>query len=108
MSADGRRFLDPAGLAPSSQPAATSWQAAPTGPSRTLAVLATIFGIGGAAIAWMPFLFVIGAGAAIAALVLGVVALRRIAAGRAAGRGLAIAGIATGVVALGLCVVGGC
>jgi hypothetical protein len=107
VSADGRRFLDPAGLAPNAQTAAVAWQQAPSAPSRTLAVLALIFGIGGAAIAWMPFLFVVGAGAAIAAVVLGVVALRRIAAGRAAGRGPAIAGIATGVVALGLCVVGG-
>lgn len=68
--------------------------------------MALVFGLGGLAIAWAPFLFVVGGLGAIAALILGGVALRRIKAGEAAGRGLAVAGMIAGVAALGLCVVG--
>lgn len=107
VSTGGRRLLDPSGVAPQAGPmGGPGWSAVPSRPSRTLAVLAFILGLGGAVIAWMPFLFVLGGGAAIAAIVLGIVALRGIAAGRAGGRGLAIAGLATGTLALGLCVVG--
>lgn len=97
VSTDGNRFVDH--VAVSSDP----WSRPP---SRTLAVLTFVFGLGGLLIAWTPFLFVLGGLAAIAALVLGTVGLRRIRRGQAAGRGLTLAGMIVAGPALGLCVVG--
>lgn len=71
-----------------------------------MAVLAMIFGIAGLATAWMPFLFVFGGAAAIAAFVLGLVARGRIRDGRAIGAGMAMSGVVLGPLGLALCVVG--
>src|SRR4051812_19926764 len=74
-----------------------------------MAVLAFILALGGAAIAWAPFVFVLGGAAGLAAIVLATIALRRTArAGQTKGsaRRLAIAALCIGPVALGLCVVG--
>jgi Protein of unknown function (DUF2510) len=111
VSVDGHRFVDhpadrwvdagaPVGV--SGTPPAGQAQR----PSRTLALLTFLFGIGGLVIAWMPFLFVLGALAAITALVLGPIARRRIRAGRASGPRLAVAGIVLAVIALCVSVVG--
>lgn len=69
-------------------------------------MLAMIFGLTGLVLAWVPFVFIVAGLGAIAAVVLGIVVLRRIAANRAGGRGMAVTGIVAGVAALGLCVVG--
>jgi hypothetical protein len=71
-----------------------------------LAVLTFIFGIGGLAISWVPFLFVVGGAGAITALILGTISRRRIRSGVQSGRGLAVAGMVLAVVALCTCVVG--
>lgn len=133
VSSGGHRFIDPMGVAPTPTPTGEAGAGAvrqralpphvaavvPPGwslpvapashPARTLSVLAMIFGLVGLLLALVPFLFVVGAGSAVTALVLGILALRRI--GRAdtaerSGRGRAVAGVAMAPVALGLCVVG--
>jgi hypothetical protein len=81
-------------------------------PSRAMAVTALVFALCSLAIAWMPFLFVVGAAGAIVALVLGIIVLRRsrrtTKAGEpvAIGQGMAISALCCAVAALGLCVVG--
>lgn len=105
VSVDGGRFIDSLDRSATAPMAAGSGPT-PGGPSRTLAILAIIFGLSGLAIAWVPFLFVIGGLAAISAIVLGIVALHRASAGLAAGRRMAVTGIVAGIAALGLCVVG--
>ena len=114
VSIDGVRSVDPMPVAlpgqfvgPGGVPiAAHGATTGPTSPSRALAVLALVFGLIGVATAWMPFLFVIGAVAGVAALVLGLVARGRIRSGRAIGSKMAVTGIVLGPIAIGLCVVG--
>lgn len=98
----GSRFVDPlgSGLPPFAAP------------SRAMAVTALVFSICAAAVAWMPFIFIVGAAGAIVALILGVLVLRRAAQARrsgqqpAIGQGMAIAAICTSVAAFALCTVG--
>ena len=133
VSVDGQRYVDPMPLTPTpatgwsggagwsggspygSAPSpgaphgwtpAPGWQPAPRRPTRTMAVLAMIFGIAGLATSWMPLFFVFGGAAAIAAFVLGLVARSRIRDGRATGKGMATSGVVLGPLALALCVVG--
>ncbi len=75
--------------------------AAPAGPGSALAVTALVLAIVSAALCWIPFL---GAVAAVAALVLGIVAWARAQAGRSGGKGLAIAATVIGAcsVVLGI------
>ncbi|MEK7426411.1 MAG: DUF2510 domain-containing protein [Actinomycetota bacterium] len=75
-------------------------------PSKTLAVVGFLLGLASLMVEWMPFLFVLGAFGAIAAIAIGIVALRRAGDGRVAGRGFAIAGLALGGAAVPLCSVG--
>lgn len=99
------RYVDPIGFAPGS----TTFNAPP---SRALAVTALVFSLCSVAIAWLPFLFVIGAAGAITALVLGIIVMRRSAHNNSAGQpvpigqGMATAAICVAVAALGLCAVG--
>ena len=118
VSINGRRFVDDLGDSPVVQPVADGGPGVGFGPPafqhsdrppslpRTLALLAFIFGIGGLAISWVPFLFVVGGTGAITSLILGSIARRRIRSGVQSGRGLAVAGMVLAVVALGVCVVG--
>jgi hypothetical protein len=110
VSADGTRFVDHDGIRAigTNQPSLPpGYRLPPAGaPTRTMAVLATVFGAFGVATAWLPFLVVLGLGAAITALVLGPMALKRVKEGRALGRAFAIAGIVFGVISLPLSVVG--
>ena len=117
VSVDGDRFVDPN---PFSPPVAEAFRAprpdrhAGRHPSRTLAVLSAILGLAGLALAWAPFIFVLGGAGSIAAIILGVVSRRRTdrlaAAGTrdpsGSGRRLATVGIFLGPPGLGLCVVG--
>lgn len=84
------------------------WQPYPAArrPTRTMAVLAFVFGLTAVATGWMPFVFVVGAGAGIAGLVLGIVARRRIRRGEALGGGLAVAALVLAPIGLALCVLG--
>ncbi len=97
------RYVDPIGTAP---PSFTP------PPSRAMAVTALVFSLCAVAIAWLPFLFVVGAAGAIVAVILGVIVLRRSARNTASGQpvaigqGMAIGAICTSIAALGLCVVG--
>lgn len=110
VSADGTRFVDHDGLRAAPHRPSLPPGAAPlppvVRPTRTMAVLAMVFGIFAMATSWMPFIVVLGVGAAITAIVLGIVAGRRIRDGRAVGRAFALAGLVTGVLALPLAVVG--
>ena len=77
-----------------------------------MAITALVFSLCSVAIAWLPFLFVLGAAGAIIAIILGLIVLRRAARGRsegstiAMGRGMAISAMCTSVAALALCFVG--
>jgi len=114
VAADGTRCVDPAPFrppAPSAHPPMR--REGGRHPSRTLAVLSLLLGLTGVALGWAPFIFVLGGAGAVAAIVLGVISLRRTAQlalagadGDGSGRGMAIAGICLGPVGLGLCVVG--
>lgn len=101
------RYVDPIGNTPVFAASSTS-----SAPSRTMAVTALVFSLCSLAVAWIPFLFVVGAAGAIIAVILGAIVLRRSArnanAGepKAIGQGLAVGAICTGVAALALCVVG--
>jgi hypothetical protein len=102
VSVEGQRYVDPMIV---SAPPSHHHVVASRPPSRTPAVLSLVFGLISITIAWIPFLFVVGVLGAIAAIVLGIVAIRRARAG-GSGRGLAIGGIATAAGAICLCPVG--
>ena len=73
----------------------------------TLAVMALIFGIAAIVISWVPFVNYLSLLIAIAAMVIGVVELKRIDRGTSssAGRGFTITGIILGAVAVVLGIV---
>lgn len=99
VSTGGERFVDPLGVGPS---------APGYGTGRTTngaATAAVVMGSIGLALAWMPFIVVIGGALAILALTFGIIGLRRSrAAGR--GRGASIAGIVMGGLGLAAAVIG--
>ena len=97
------RYVDPIG------PSVPTFVARP---SRGMAITAFVFSLCSLAIAWIPIVFVLGAGGAITAVILGIIVLRRSARDKAAerpkeiGQGMAMAAICISVAALALCVVG--
>lgn len=114
VAAEGKRYVDPLGIGATTPSAAFS-AAGATRPlvRRTsgLAITSLVLGLCGVVLAWLPFLFVLGAVAGVGAVVFGVVARRHTRpdvpppAGRT-GRGMANAGLILGPLALGLAVVG--
>jgi len=105
VSVHGSRFVDPIGPA-TYQP---GWgPAAPATARRTrgLAVAAFVVGLVSLAVAWIPFIVVVGAAGAITAFVFGVIGLRRAHSNAGYGRGYAITGIVLSVAALAMCVLG--
>jgi hypothetical protein len=102
VSLRGQRYVDPAPLIAGP---AHGW-ATPARPSRTMAVLALVFGLAALSTAWMPFLVVVGIVGGITAIVVGIIAVRRAGRGTADGRGLAVAGIVLGGLALAVSPVG--
>ncbi|KGM13414.1 hypothetical protein N869_14170 [Cellulomonas bogoriensis 69B4 = DSM 16987] len=70
------------------------------GPPVGLAVGAMVLAVLALLVAWVPFIGVLGLLGGIAGLVLGIVARRRVSAGRAGGGGMALAGIIIGAVAI--------
>ena len=74
---------------------------------RSAAITSFVVALSSFAIAWVPFLFVLGAIGAITAFTFGMLSLGRIRRGSATGRNLAVWGVVISVLAAGLCVVGG-
>ncbi len=102
VATSGVRSIDPFGTAASvPAQAATSSQ-----PPRGLAIASLVLGLTGVALAWLPFLVIVGVGAALGALGLGVLAMHRISTGTGSGPRAAMAGVVTGVLALVLSTVG--
>ena len=99
VSTGGERFVDPLGIdvgQHSGQPARSGATAsAPT----SLATASMVLGIVAVAIAWIPFVVVVGAIAAVLALVFGMLAIRR-SGPSGAGRSRAVVGVITGASGL--------
>lgn len=109
MSVNGQRYIDH--LDSSQAPAGTQpgWTPSPQfarGPSRGFALASFWVAFGSFLCGWIPFVFAVAIGGAIAAFVFGIVALRRERRQAARGRGYAIAGIVLSVAALGSSAVG--
>ncbi len=102
VSVNGRRYVDPynTGAGPSRMAAGTP------AAGRGWAVTALVCGIIGVLTAWMPFVVILGAAAAIVALIAGVMGMRAAKHNGGHGQGFAIAGLLLGVAAALLCVVG--
>jgi hypothetical protein len=98
VSDDGERYIDPLGASAVHRTVATEGGNGP-------ATAAMVSGIIALATGWLPFVFVLGALAAVLALVLGSFGLRR-ARQTGAGRARAIAGLATGAAGLLACALG--
>ena len=99
VSWNGQRFVDPLGA-----------QLGPNGPRGTgerngRATAALVLGIVGVSLGWLPFVFVLGAIAAVLAIIFGVVGRRRSAV-TGTGRGFSIAGLVMGLVGLVVCILG--
>lgn len=102
MASSGARSIDPFGAAAS----VPGQSPTPPQPPRVLAITSLVLGVTGVGLAWLPFLVIIGVGAALAALGLGVLAMHRISTGAGSGPRAAMAGVVTGVLALVLSTVG--
>jgi hypothetical protein len=103
VSGGGQRFVDPLGLTPTSVGATGS----PDGTGRNgAATAAMVLGIIALAIAWIPFLFVLGVIAAILALIFATVGWRR-AGASGSSKSFAVVGFATAGSALVAAVLGG-
>lgn len=96
---DGERFVDPLPLV-----GATPGSAAPKQPNRA-ATASLALGVTALALAWLPFVFVIGGVSAVLALVFGTIGFRR-STPSGSGRSRAIAGLLTGGTGLVLVALG--
>ena len=103
VSANGNRFVDPMGLdvGPADRPLATdATRPSGGGPvTNSAATAAMVLGIIAVAIAWLPFIVVFGAVAAVLAVVFGAIGARR-ARSSGVGRSRAIVGLVTGASGL--------
>lgn len=115
VSVHGQRFVDPVdgtgspAAAPGSFGSAQGWRPAPTVPGRPprgFAIAAFVVGLVSFLTGWVPFVFVIAAIGAVAALVFGIVALGRVRSGDGGGKGFAIVGIVLAIAAFGAAYVG--
>ncbi len=95
VSTNGERFVDPLGVGVQQHGVQSARAGEADSPSTSLATASMVLGIVAVAIAWIPFVVVIGAIAALSALVLGVLAIRR-SGPSGAGRSRAIVGLITG------------
>ncbi len=108
VSTDGDRFVDPLGIDVGhidERPVQPAPGAATTRSPNSLATTSMVLGIVAVAIAWIPFIVVFGAIAAVLALVFGIVAMRR-SGPSDAGRSRAVIGVVTGVSGLFAAVLG--
>ena len=71
-----------------------------------MAIAGFVVGLVSLALAWVPFVFVLGGVGAILALVFGILGVRAAARQQGHGRGYAITGIVLSIVAMAVCVVG--
>ncbi|MDP2291628.1 MAG: DUF2510 domain-containing protein [Actinomycetota bacterium] len=113
VSVNGERFVDI--IAPTTTPDAdaafgaqpahvTGWgptPPTPRPPGRGFAIASFAVGLGSFVFGWIPFAFAVGLGGAVAAIVFGIIALRR-----GNGRSYAVAGIVLSFAAMGASVVG--
>ncbi|MGA7758345.1 MAG: DUF2510 domain-containing protein [Ilumatobacteraceae bacterium] len=105
VATGGQRFVDQLGLEPTGgAPAAGSGTPHRSG-TNAAATTAMVLGIVAVSIAWLPFLVVLGALAAVLAIVFGVIGLRRSRV-TGTGRSFAVAGLTTAVAALAAAVIG--
>ncbi len=109
VSVDGQRFVDhlessqvPGGGHPGWAPIPQIERA----PSRAFAIASFWVAVGSFVCGWIPFVFVLAIGGAVAAFIFGVMALRRERRQPARGRGYAIAGLVLAIAALGSSAVG--
>jgi hypothetical protein len=95
VSTSGDRFVDPLGIDVDQRSGQPARSGAAENSSTSLATASMVLGIVAVAIAWVPFVVVVGAIAAVLALVFGMLALRR-SGPSGAGRGRAVVGVITG------------
>lgn len=117
VASGGRRFVDPRGTEVGSgdvsgrPPGVVAGHGEPVGadsgagPTNPMATASMVLGIIGVAIAWLPFVVVLGAVAAVLALAFGAVGLRR-ASASGIGTSRAVVGLVTGVSGLLAAVLG--
>ncbi len=102
VSSAGQRFVDPLGIDVGAHPGPGS-PTRPTGANTSnvngIATASMALGIIAVAIAWIPFVVVVGAIAAVLALVFGAIAVRRSRPSEA-GRSRAVVGLVTGATGL--------
>ncbi len=75
-------------------------------PSRAFAITSLVTGISAVALGWVPFVFVLAAGAAVAAIVFGFLGLSAARRHDGYGRGFAVTGLVLSPFALAVCVGG--
>jgi len=100
VSSNGQRYVDPLGLQPGGAPGHGS-----SSTRNGAATAAVVMGSIGVAIAWLPFIVVIGGVLAILAVIFGVIGLRR-SQTTGVGRGASIAGLVMGGLGVAAAVVG--
>jgi hypothetical protein len=98
VSINGQRYVD--------APVAHLTQQPPKRPPRGMAIASMILGISAVVLGWVPFVFVIAAGAAIAGLVLGILGMQNARRNEGYGRGFAVTGLVLAPIALVVCVGG--
>ncbi len=109
VSLNGQRYIDDVVAAQPASGSHPGWASSPQAsrpPSRAYALAAFWVAFGSFLCGWIPFIFVIAVGGAVAAFIFGLMALRRDRLHAAGGRGYAIAGIVLAIAALGSSTVG--
>ena len=99
MSTGGERFVDPLGIDVGQHAGQPARSAATENAPTSLATASMVLGIVAVAIAWIPFVVVVGAIAALLALAFGIIAIRR-SGPSGAGRSRAVVGVITGASGL--------
>ncbi|MEO7372105.1 MAG: DUF4190 domain-containing protein, partial [Ilumatobacteraceae bacterium] len=99
VAVNGQRYVDspPEQLVPRLQPST---------PSRGMAIASFVTALSAVMLGWVPFIFILAACAAVAAIVFGVLGLRSARRNDGRGRRFAVAGLALSPLALGVCVGG--
>lgn len=95
VATGGERFVDPLGTDVGQHSEKSTRSGATENAPTSLATASMVLGIVAVAIAWIPFVVVIGAIAAVLALAFGVIAIRR-SGPSGAGRSRAVVGVITG------------
>jgi hypothetical protein len=99
VSTGGERFVDPLGIDVGQHPGQPAPSGATESAPTSLATASMVLGIVAVATAWVPFVVVVGAVAALLALLFGILAIRR-SGPSGAGRSRAVVGVITGASGL--------